>query len=181
MNTRTKLAIAVPVALGALVVGGTWVYIHVVEGDAPPALELSADGPTSTASAGTTSGASAGTWKTANGSEVGYRVDEVLFGQQATAVGRTERVTGEVTLDGATVSKGDVHRGHGVGRRATSRGRDGQYRNRIMSTDQFPTATFALTRPIDLGGVPADGVTVTAKATGDLTLRGVTKSGDVRR
>ena len=45
-----------------------------------------------------------------------------------------------------------------------------------MSTDQFPTATFSLTKPIDLGSLPADGTTATYKATGDLTLRGVTKS-----
>ena len=45
-----------------------------------------------------------------------------------------------------------------------------------MSADEFPTATFTLTQPIELGAVPADGDEITASATGDLTLRGVTNS-----
>ena len=45
-----------------------------------------------------------------------------------------------------------------------------------MNTSQFPTSTFKLTQPIDLGTVPADGQQITATATGDLTLKGVTKS-----
>ena len=52
--------------------------------------------------------------------------------------------------------------------------RDGQFRTRIMTVDQYPTSTFVLTSPIDFGTVPAEGVTITATATGDLTLRGVT-------
>ena len=43
-----------------------------------------------------------------------------------------------------------------------------------MDTESFPTATFTLTAPIELGSVPADATPVTATATGDLTLRGVT-------
>jgi polyisoprenoid-binding protein YceI len=53
--------------------------------------------------------------------------------------------------------------------------RDDQFRTRIMTVDQFPTSTFVLTSPIDFGAVPAEGTTITATATGDLTLRGVTK------
>jgi polyisoprenoid-binding protein YceI len=45
-----------------------------------------------------------------------------------------------------------------------------------MSVDEFPTSTFTLTSPIDFGAVPAEGQEITATATGDLTLRGVTKS-----
>ena len=52
--------------------------------------------------------------------------------------------------------------------------RDGQFTGRIMSADEFPTATFTLTQPIELGTVPVDGDKITASATGDLTLRGVT-------
>ena len=40
---------------------------------------------------------------------------------------------------------------------------------------RFPTATFKLTKPIELGSVPADRQEVTASATGDLTLRGTTR------
>jgi polyisoprenoid-binding protein YceI len=45
-----------------------------------------------------------------------------------------------------------------------------------MSTDDFPTSTFVLTTPIEFGSIPAEGESITASATGDLTLRGVTRS-----
>lgn len=44
-----------------------------------------------------------------------------------------------------------------------------------MDTANYPTATFELTSPIDLGSVPADGTQITVKATGNLMLRGQTK------
>src|SRR5262249_52612725 len=44
-----------------------------------------------------------------------------------------------------------------------------------LQTNQFPTATFVLTEPIHLKAPPAKGAKVTADATGDLTLHGVTK------
>ena len=47
---------------------------------------------------------------------------------------------------------------------------------RIMETSEFPTATFALTEPIDLGTPPVDGEDITVEATGDLTMHGVTNS-----
>ena len=52
--------------------------------------------------------------------------------------------------------------------------RDRQFRGRIMSTDEFPEATFTLTEPLELGREPGEGVEVTTTATGELTLRGVT-------
>ena len=39
-----------------------------------------------------------------NGSQAGYRVSEVLFGQNTTAVGRTDRATGDPTIHGQTNS-----------------------------------------------------------------------------
>jgi polyisoprenoid-binding protein YceI len=53
--------------------------------------------------------------------------------------------------------------------------RDGQFHGRIMDTATFPTATFTLTEPIELGSVPVDGEEVPHTVTGDLTLRGVTR------
>jgi len=163
-----KLLIAAPFVATALVVGGTWVYINVIEGEPPKALSL-------TGSSGTTGVVvDAGAWTVSDGTQVGYRVDEVLFGQNATAVGRTGKVTGGVSLDGATVNAASFVVDMASVTSDQAR-RDGQYRGRIMSTDEFPAATFTLTSPIALGSLPADGDTVTANATGDLTLRGVTK------
>ena len=50
--------------------------------------------------------------------------------------------------------------------------RDAQFNGRIMDTATFPTATFTLTAPAEL---PTDPATNATTATGDLTLRGVTK------
>jgi polyisoprenoid-binding protein YceI len=54
--------------------------------------------------------------------------------------------------------------------------RDGQLHRQALETDQFPTATFTLTQPIDLGEVPVEGELIEATATGDLTIHGQTRS-----
>lgn len=169
MTTRLKLLIAAPFVLVALVLGGTWVYVNVIEGDAPAALTLS-DGATTAAPSGTVDGTYALTSK----SQVGYRVNEVLFGQDTTAVGRTSKVTGSLTIAGSTVSA-TTFTVDMASVESDKERRDGQYRDRIMDVGTYPTSTFTLKQPIDLGSVPADGATITTRATGDLTLRGVTK------
>ncbi len=45
-----------------------------------------------------------------------------------------------------------------------------------MNTAEFPDATFKLTKPIELTSIPTDLVKIETTATGDLTLRGVTKT-----
>ena len=50
-----------------------------------------------------------GTWQATGKSVVGYRVNEVLFGQNNVAVGRTNAVTGSITVDGASVGLGVLH------------------------------------------------------------------------
>ncbi len=171
MTPRLKLLVAVPLALAALVVGGTWVYVNVVEGDPPERLALPSAAPSSTA---TFSGTVDGTYQVTSGSQVGYRVKEVLFGQDATAVGRTDKVTGTLTIAGTRVTATTFTVDMASVTSDQSR-RDNQFRGRIMDVSTYPTATFALTSPIDLGSVPADGVTITTTATGDLTLHGTTK------
>jgi polyisoprenoid-binding protein YceI len=54
--------------------------------------------------------------------------------------------------------------------------RDNQLRSQAIQTDTFPTSTFKMTAPIDLGTLPAEGKTTQATATGALTLHGVTKT-----
>ncbi len=174
MTRRLRWLIAVPLALVVLAVGGTWAYIHLVEGKAPAALRLSDSGSPVPSAGGTGAPAAAGSWVVASGSQAGYRVGEVLFGQRATAVGRTDQVTGSLSLSGTTVSAATFTVDMASVASDQSR-RDRQYRERIMSVEQYPTSTFVLTSPISLGSSPAAGATVKAKATGDLTLRGVTK------
>ncbi|ALG13058.1 YceI family protein [Kibdelosporangium phytohabitans] len=158
------------VALGLLAfVGGPWFYINVLSD--PPAQELALG-------EGQQGGGAAvpvdGDWAVSEGSQAGYRVKEILFGQDTTAVGRTGKVTGSVALSGTRITSGTVT--VDMGSVATDKsGRDEQFRNRIMSVSQFPTSTFALRGQADLGAVPAVGQKVTVKASGQLTLRGVSK------
>ena len=115
-----------------------------------------------------------GAWVPTDASEFGYRVDEVLAGVNVTAVGRGNDITGLLTIEGTTATSLDIE--IQVASIESDDGRrDGQFRGRIMETDQFPTATFSLTQPIEFGTIPGEGEQITATATGNLTLHGVTR------
>ena len=136
-----------------------------------PATESASATETEPATSVTEGGSS---WAATDGSQVGYRVEEILFGVDTTAVGRTDQVTGSLTISGTQVTNVDFE--VDVASIASDEGRrDEQFRGRIMSADEFPTATFVLTEPIELGAEPGDGVEVTTTATGELTLRGSTQ------
>lgn len=179
MKSWMKWAIGVAVVVVLGVVGGPFVYINFIKDDPPEefALEVPAtDGSSEQRPAGATRDAVDGAWVVDQArSAVGYRVVEVLFGQDTEGVGRTSRITGSMTLVGTQVTEAAFEVDVATLQSDESR-RDAAFRGRIMRTDEFPTATFELTDPIDLGEVPADGVAVTATATGDLTLRGTTRS-----
>ena len=98
---------------------------------------------------------------------------ETLFGQDTEGVGRTNAVTGSLSVAGTAVEAGEFTVDMATVE-SDSGNRDNQFRGRIMDTDNFPTSTFTLTQPIELGTIPAEGETITASATGDLTLRGTT-------
>lgn len=159
-------------AVAVLVVGGTALYINVIREDAPDEFALDES------SGGTGQAVSDqpldGVWTVGDGAEAGYRVDEVLFGQNVTAAGRTSDVSGTMTIAGTEVTEAEFTVGMDSVASDDSR-RDGQFRGRIMDVDTYPTSTFTLTEPIDLGTVPADDTTRTYEATGDLTLRGATQ------
>jgi polyisoprenoid-binding protein YceI len=115
-----------------------------------------------------------GVWVPTEASEFGYRVDEVLSGVNVTAVGRSNEIDGSLTIDGTAA---DIEVIVQVANIESDDGRrDGQFRGRIMSADEFPTASFVATQPIEFGEIPAEGEQVTAPVTGDLTLRGETRS-----
>jgi polyisoprenoid-binding protein YceI len=179
MRNKRTWFIGIPILLVVLFVGGPFVYIHFIEGDPPAKLKLAtvestkpSNGTSSTAA--TTAGID-GAWKVKSGSAVQYRVPEVLFGQSATAVGKTTAITGDMTISRTSVRTATFTADL---TKVTSdqANRDRQFQGRIMDTTEFPNATFTLTSPIDLGAVPPNGKQVTVKATGDLTLRGKTRS-----
>jgi polyisoprenoid-binding protein YceI len=122
----------------------------------------------------TAAAAAGSSWVATGASQVGYRVEEVLFGVDTTAVGRTDQVDGSLSITGTQVTAVEFSVDVASIESDDSR-RDNQFRGRIMSADEFPTATFVLTAPIELGAEPADGVEVATTATGELTLRGATQ------
>jgi polyisoprenoid-binding protein YceI len=164
-------------AVVVLAVGGTFVYFHFISGPTPTPLSLKpSSGASSTAPAGESAATSVGgTWKITTGSVVGYRVKEVLFGQNHTAVGRTSSITGHVTISGTTVTAAGFTVQMATIKSDESE-RDVQFRGRIMDTAAYPTGTLTLTKPIALGALPAVGVVKTYTATADLTLHGQTRA-----
>jgi polyisoprenoid-binding protein YceI len=173
-GNRKRWLVAAVVLAVALVVGGPFVYINLIQGDAPDRLDVATDQAAADTTGGSASGSLDGTWTAGSGSQAGYRVKEVLLGQNTEAVGRTTAVTGQLTVSGTQVTSGsftvDLTKVTSDEQR-----RDSQFQGRIMDTATYPTATFKLVQPITLGSLPADGVTVTATASGELTVHGTTK------
>jgi polyisoprenoid-binding protein YceI len=115
-----------------------------------------------------------GLWKVTSGSTVGYRVKEILQGQETEGVGRTNAVTGTLTIQGTTVSAVELTADLTTLKSDNGR-RDDQVQDRILETAKFPNAVIKLKAPIELGSVPGDKVEVTKSAKISFTLHGVTK------
>jgi polyisoprenoid-binding protein YceI len=194
MNSR-RIAIVVVALVAAVAVGGIALYATFLAGDNVAELGLDTPAPSaavatpsaavssavpSTAAPGSSAatGDLAGPWTVVSG-VAGYRVRETFLQQNAEtdAVGRTEDVTGSLTVDGEagslrlastqvvvemTTLKSDRDR------------RDAQLRGRGIQSDTFPTSTFDLATPVAL---PADfgSTDVVVALPGKLTLHGVVK------
>jgi polyisoprenoid-binding protein YceI len=118
-----------------------------------------------------------GSWNVTEGSEAGYRVDEVLNGTDVTVTGRTDRVEGVLTIgaEGLTLEAAELT--VDVASISTdSNQRDAYFRDQALRTGEFPTATFVLTEPVSLEEAPDAGAVVQAEVTGELTLAGATQS-----
>jgi polyisoprenoid-binding protein YceI len=186
---RTRVVGGLLTAVVALAAGFmTWFFVIRKDGPSAATSQQAVDAVKSKgASSGTASAADvSGTWtvdtKAGAGpypfdksSYVGYRIVEELGGIGAnTAVGRTPAVTGSLTIDRAQIASGLINADF-KSLQSDSSSRDRSLRDQSLQTDKFPSASFKITRPIDLGSVPAEGKTITVKAEGDLTLHGVTK------
>jgi polyisoprenoid-binding protein YceI len=206
-SRKPVIAAAAIIAVLVLAAGGVWYLFLRPSGPAPvslgatpaPAATEAAGGagasPEAAASAGPGTGSgpasgegldgpwtvdpSVGSFSDFSGSFVGYRVQETLANVGATeAVGRTPDVTGGITIDGTSITAADFTADLTT-LQSDNNMRDGQLRRQALQTGQFPTASFTLTAPIELGSVPDEGATVEVTATGDLTLHGVTKSVEI--
>ncbi|RZS62529.1 YceI family protein [Xylanimonas ulmi] len=171
MRTRVKVGIgvagAVVVLVGAAVIWGPGLYAGWADRNAQAAPTLDA------ADAAPLAAGLDGVWTAQDGSYAGYRVEEVLRGEDATVTGRTPQVRAQVTLDDGTLTAASVT--VDMASVATDQPpRDLYFRSTALRTGDFPTATFALTSPTPL----PDGATAVT-LTGDLTIHGVTRRVDV--
>jgi polyisoprenoid-binding protein YceI len=123
-----------------------------------------------------------GTWTVTPGDGVfaGYRITEEFSGIDNTAVARTGEVEAQLVIEGtritevtATVAMASLtsqdNQVPGVGNR------DAAMQTMGLETDTFPSATFTLTEPIELGALPEPGEAVAVDAVGDLELHGETR------
>jgi polyisoprenoid-binding protein YceI len=197
--TRNRSILAL-VAILAIAAGGYLAYDNVLRGDdiAPLALATANPSVAPTNDPGATSdpaastdpsaasgdGAVAGTWTVTDGSEAGYRVRERLANlpAESDAVGRTSDLTGTITVvqpgDGAQLTAGEITIDTTTIASDEDR-RDNRLRTEGLQTDQFPTAIFTLTQPVDVPAAAIGGAATDLTLVGDLTLHGVTKSVEI--
>jgi len=198
--TRNR-SILVLIAILAIGAGGYLAYDNVLRGDAAAPLALpstapsaaatsaaatpgSSDAPGTEPSTAAVNGAVAGTWTAAEGSQAGYRVRERLanLDAESDAVGRTSDVTGSITVvetaEGAQLTAGDIAIDTTTITSDEDR-RDNRLRTEGLQTDQFPTATFTLTQPVDVPAAALAGTATDLTLVGDLTVHGVTKSVEI--
>jgi polyisoprenoid-binding protein YceI len=191
MSKRLKIAIPVVVVVLAVVVGGgLWWFLR---DDSPAAVNIdtASESVTDTSTDGTAAALTSveGTWtvdnssgdfdfETATGTFVGFRIQEELASiGSTTAVGRTGDVTGTIEIEGTTLTAAEFD--IGLASITTNESRRDSRVQEALETDQFPTATFTLTAPVDLGADPASGEDISVTATGDFTLHGVTRQVEV--
>jgi polyisoprenoid-binding protein YceI len=104
----------------------------------------------------------------------GFRVDEVLSNiGNNTAVGRTPDVSGQLTLDGQTLTSATIT--VDLTSITSEQSRRDQPIQRTLETSRYPTATFELTQPVSLPQPPTEGVSYNVTAGGNMTVHGVTK------
>jgi polyisoprenoid-binding protein YceI len=174
---KKKSKVLVGAGAGAVVLGGAAlafgpsIYASYAAGvaEAPPALErVDPDARTAV-----DLDSLSGTWSVAKGSYAGYRVNEVLQGNDVTVTGRTEEVTGTLTADRLTLTDAVVT--VDVASISTPEPpRDLYFRNVALEVSKFPEATFTLGEPVT-AQTPTPGEPQSFEATGELTLHGVTQ------
>jgi polyisoprenoid-binding protein YceI len=110
-----------------------------------------------------------GVWVVADGSFAGYRVKEVLRGENVTVTGRTEQVDGTVTVDDGAIRTANVV--VDMASVATDEPpRDSYFRGSVIDVGTHPTATFEVAGPVPLTAEATD-----VELPGSLTIRGITR------
>jgi polyisoprenoid-binding protein YceI len=177
MLAKLKSPRVLLVGVVALVALFAVAYFALFDTDSPPEFSLETKG--STNAAAPPAGELAGTWTVAEGT-AGYRVREKLANLPAPsdAVGRTNAVTGQVTVSGqeGAYKAANVNFTVDVSQlKSDEDRRDNKIRTIGLETDKYPQATFTAAGPIDIPQDAVDGKVVTVQAEGDMNLHGVTK------
>jgi polyisoprenoid-binding protein YceI len=180
MNRGIRLIISAIVVVGLGVTVGPWAYINFIKDDAPAALDIDSKTNTTIDSDDTVPASltdTSGDWQVSPNTDsvVGYRVKEILFGQATEGVGRTKDVKATLTIANNAVTAASFTVQMGTLESDAAK-RDGQFNGRIMDVATHPTATFSLTKPLTLPANAVSGDVITTDATGELTLRGTTKT-----
>jgi polyisoprenoid-binding protein YceI len=181
-TVRNVLVALIAVVVLAAVAGGAYGFWYLFLKSGPPGV--SSEPPALPSQAVPAPASMDGTWNvnTSLGSMsdftaswAGYRVQEQLASIGAnTAVGRTPKVSGSMTLSGTVVSNVEITADL-TALKSDEAARDFELTTKAIDTNTYPTATFKSTGPIDLGSLPADGTVIRVTAHGDFTLHGVTK------
>lgn len=120
-----------------------------------------------------------GTWNvipgnTPNHSSAGFTFAEILPGEEKITSGSTTDVSGSLEVSNDTLNSGliTVDMTHIT---TDQEKRDINVRMKLLYTDEFPTATFSITDPVDLSSIPEDGSISQIVIPGELTVHGITK------
>jgi len=189
MRTPIKVLIGVSALVLVLAGAGVWWFLRddsPAEVDLQTAVQSVSTTTTASGSTATAAGGIAGTWsvdnttgdfdyESATGTFAGFRIGENLAAiGSTTAVGRTGDVTGSITIDGSTLTAATFE--VDLTTITTNESRRDDKVQSALDTGTFPTATFTLTTPVDLGADAATGAAQNVAVVGDLTIHGVTKS-----
>ncbi len=108
-----------------------------------------------------------------NHSSAGFTFEEILPGEEKTTSGSTIDVTGDIEIANDTLNSGLITVDM-TNITTDQEKRDINVRMRLLHTDEFPTATFEVTQPVDLSEIPADGTVGQVVVPGELTVHGQT-------
>ena len=202
MSTAKKLIIAA-VVLAVVAAGGIYWFLR---DDSPERVSLDSaleqvttttaapsdgsDTTTAESTPGSIPSDNSGTWKldtetgefdfeSATGTFAGFRIQENLAGVGDTeAVGRTGDVSGSLTIEGTQLTEATFEVDLTTITTNESR-RDGRVQD-ALDTANFPTATFTLTEPVELGEAVQTGEAVSVTAKGDLEVHGETQPVEIQ-
>jgi polyisoprenoid-binding protein YceI len=119
----------------------------------------------------TPAGPLGGTYRAVTGSTAGFRIQQRVVGLTSDVVGRTKDVTGTVRIANGQATTARLR----VGLLALTSGdaKPAPQFGISLDTQRYPDATISLTQPVALDPAFGSGTTVTANASGVLTLHGV--------